>query len=140
MYHRLTSLHQSLCPLTFNLLLTFPQLLRSHLLSRLVTALTFTWRGSSALLTGGCQAPLVNINLFSLACHSRESSPLLLLSFFHSVRDSRDSLLSQVIKQSLQTRSVVLLLILRTHPARFKEHGPVQKSNLMRDFDSSCYM
>lgn len=68
MYHCLTLLLQSPCPLTFNLILKFPHTLGSHSLSIIVTSPTFAWKGNCVLVTG-CEAPIVNINLFSLSCH-----------------------------------------------------------------------
>lgn len=61
MYHCLTLLLQGPCPLTFNLILKFPNKPGSHPLS----LHPFHWRAMLVVVTGGCQVPLVNINLFS---------------------------------------------------------------------------
>lgn len=87
MYHCLTLLLQSPCPLTFNLILTFPHTLGSHPLSIIVTSPTFAWKGTRVLVAG-CQAPLVNINLFSLSCHGYCERLFFCLFFLPNLRVS----------------------------------------------------
>lgn len=72
MYHCLTLLPPSPCPLTYNLILTFPHTLGSSPLSTFVTSLTFTRKGNHVLVAGGWQAPLVNLHLFSCSYHSEK--------------------------------------------------------------------
>lgn len=74
MYHCLTLLFQSHCPLTFDLFLTFPHTLGSWPLSTIVTPLTFAPKGNHVLVTGGWQVPLVNFHLYILSGYGENLS------------------------------------------------------------------
>lgn len=130
MYHCLTLLPQSACPLTFNLILTFPHTLGSRPLSTIVTPLTFTWTGNRVAAAGGWQAPLVNLHLFGLSrwkVIARDWVFFFIIFFQCSSAHHFE-----------HTARRCSPLIHRAHPVYFKECEEwVQKSNLTKGCQES---
>ncbi len=127
MYHCLTLLPQSPCPLTFNLILTFPHTLGSCPLSTIVTPLTVTWKGNRVPATGGWQFHL--LAFICLACLVTVKSYcervfFSVFSFFFQWSSTHH------LEHTVRCSS---LLIHRAHTIHFKECEEwVQKSNLTK--------